>query len=69
MARVCLSFNGEKIKRYIQKRPLAQAEFAEDIGYDERTVRKWIHNGVYDYRLVEEIAECLGSSVIDLILE
>jgi transcriptional regulator with XRE-family HTH domain len=61
--------NGDKIKRLIQRRGLTQAEFAEDMDCEERTVRKWIHNGVYDIRLVQQIARTLDCDVLDLIPE
>jgi hypothetical protein len=69
MAKIYSPFNGGKIKQHILVMHLTQAEFARNVGYGERTVRKWIQKGVYDYRLLGLIADTLGCDVLDLILE
>ena len=69
MAQSCYANNGELIKRHIKEKGLTQAKFAEAIGYEERTVRKWIQNGVYDYRALVEIANIFECDVRDLFLK
>lgn len=67
MAQSCLANNGEVIKRHIKEKGLTQAKFAEEIGYEERTVRKWIQKGVFDYRVLVQIADIFEIDVRDLI--
>ena len=69
MAQSCLANNGEVIKRHIKEKGLTQAKFAEIVDYDERTVRKWIQKGVYDYRLLVKIADIFEIDVCDLFLQ
>ena len=37
---------GRFLKKELKKRAITQEKFAEYIGYDVRTVRRWIHNGI-----------------------
>ncbi len=69
MAQSCLDHNGELIKRHIKEKGLTQAKFAEDVGYEERTIRKWIQKGVYDYRVLVKIANIFEIDVRDLFLK
>lgn len=61
------SFNGEKIKRLIKESGYTQASFSELISVSERTLRKMIHNGVYDLRTLFKIAKALKIDVCELI--
>ncbi len=67
MAQSYLANNGEVIKRHIKEKGFTQAKFAEEVGYEERTVRKWIQKGVFDYRVLARIAEIFEIDVRDLI--
>lgn len=66
MMQKVLDHNGSKIKEGIKKSGLTQAKFAEIMGYDERTIRKWIKNGVYDYRLLYKIIDIFDCSLEEL---
>lgn len=59
--------NGEKIKRLIKESGYAQASFSELVSVSERTLRKMIHNGVYDLRTLFKIAKALKIDVCELI--
>ena len=37
---------GRFLKKELKNREITQEKFAEYIGYDVRTVRRWIHNGI-----------------------
>ncbi len=69
MAQSCIANNGDLIKRHIKEKGLTQAKFAEEIGYEERTVRKWIQKGVFDYRVLVQIANVFEIDVRDLFLQ
>ena len=69
MAQSCIANNGDLIKRHIKEKGLTQAKFAEEVGYEERTVRKWIQKGVFDYRVLVQIANIFEIDVRDLFLQ
>ena len=69
MAQSCIVNNGDLIKRHIKEKGLTQAKFAEEVGYEERTVRKWIQKGVFDYRVLVQIANIFEIDVRDLFLQ
>lgn len=69
MTQKCLPHNGERIRRLAKEKGYTQAQLAEALEYDERSVRKWCQKGVYDYRLLVRIANIFGCSVDDLFLE
>jgi transcriptional regulator with XRE-family HTH domain len=69
VAQSVLPENGSLIKRGIKEKGLTQAQFSELVGYEERTVRKWIKNGVYDVRVLTQIASIFDCPVTDLFLK
>lgn len=58
---------GNYLRRELGKRNLTQAKFAEMIGADERTVRRWFKSGVDSLTTVFVIANCLGVNAQDVI--
>ena len=61
--------NGERIRTRIKEKGLTQSDFAEKMGYEERTIRKWLKNGVTDYRLLVQIANIFEYNIHNLFLE
>ncbi len=55
--------NGEKIRRFIKARGFTQARFASLLGVEERSLRKMLHNGVYDLRTLYKMAKVLDVDV------
>ncbi len=58
--------NGEKIRRFIKARGFTQARFASLLGVEERSLRKMLHNGVYDVRVLLKMAAILSCRATDL---
>ena len=60
---------GGYLKRELKRRNWSQAYFAEKVGVDDRTVRRWISEGVHSLDVTCEIADRLGVSVRDIFLD
>lgn len=58
--------NGEKIRRLIKAKGFTQARFARLLCVEERTLRKMLHDGVYDIRSLLRMADLLSCRVDDL---
>lgn len=57
---------GGYLKSELKKRKWSQAYFAEMVGVEDRTVRRWIHDGVHSLDVTFEIAGHLGVSIRDI---
>ena len=65
--KICAS----KLKRYIKLTPYVktQEKFAELMDVNVRTVKRWVLEGVDSLTTIKEIADCLGISDLDLLLD
>lgn len=50
---------GQFLKKELKKRKISQERFAESVGCDDRTVRRWIHNGINQVDVLFRIASIL----------
>lgn len=50
---------GQFLKRELKRRKISQERFAESIGYDVRTVRRWIHSGINQVDVLFRIVSIL----------
>ena len=69
MARSVIANNGKLIKRKIKEAGLTQQKFATDLGYELRSVQKWLKVGVHDYELIFIIADYFEINPLDLMCE
>ncbi|MBR1676239.1 MAG: helix-turn-helix transcriptional regulator [Clostridia bacterium] len=61
---------GANLKRLIKdSKYRTQEEFAFEFGVDDRTVRRWISKGVYDIRVIQQIAYFFEIDVFDILSE
>ena len=50
---------GQFLKRELKRRKISQFSFAESVGCDDRTVRRWIHSGINQVDVLFRIAAVL----------
>ena len=61
---------GANLKRLIKESKYrTQEEFAFVFGCEDRTLRRWINNGLYNLRTIQEIADFFKISVFDILSE
>ena len=61
---------GENLKQLIkQTRDRTQNEFAFAFGAETRTLSRWLNQGVKDIDTLEQLANFLDISVLDLLIE
>lgn len=56
-------YNGPLIKELIKEKGFTQASFSEALSISERTLRKMLHNGVFDLRTLYKMAKVLDVDV------
>ncbi len=59
---------GAYLKRSIKANGMTQESFAEKFGCDERTVRRWISQGIGSTDTIEYVLDFFGDDVRDLFL-
>ena len=59
---------GNYLKRNLgRNKTVSRAKFAEDFDIDDKTVQRWVNNGVNKLDTVDEIAYYFGVSVVDIL--
>lgn len=58
---------GAQIDAIRKRKNLTQEDFAEKIGYDERTIRRWFKNGIDKITTICDCADALGVAVVDIL--
>ena len=58
---------GANLKRLMKENRLTQEDFAEAFSADERTVRRWISQGINNITLIGEIADFFNVSITDIL--
>ena len=51
---------GQKLRALIAENYDSQEDFAFDIGYDVRTVSRYVNNGIYKIDVVQDLADHFG---------
>jgi transcriptional regulator with XRE-family HTH domain len=59
---------GENLRHLIQKSNRTQEQFAFEFGANDRTVRRWIKNGINSLSIIEEVARFFGVDVETIFL-
>ena len=58
---------GHFLKSELGNRNITQRMFAEEAGVDERTVRRWISDGIHSVDTIWLVADTLGlASIVDI---
>lgn len=60
---------GKNLKRFLLEKHMTQADFADIIPTDVRTVNRWINNGIEKSSIIEELAILLGKDFFDFYQE
>lgn len=58
---------GANLKRLMKENQLTQEDFAEAFCADDRTVRRWISQGINNITLIGEIADFFNVSITDIL--
>ncbi len=54
---ICLAKNvGTYLKHKLRSTQMTQAQFAERMGVEERTVRRWVSGDIHKIEIIEDIA-------------
>ncbi len=61
---------GANLKRLIKESKYrTQEAFAFEFGCEDRTLRRWLGKGLYNLKIIQEIADFLKISVFDILSE
>ena len=58
---------GGRVDTIRRSRKLTQEDFAEIIGYDVRTIRRWFKDGIDKITTICDCADALGVALVDIL--